>query len=417
MFMENLKIKIVSLLRWSERYTKTDMLYLAKGGFWLTFGQVLSTIASFLLAVAFANFLPSNTYGVYQFILSTAGILSATTLSGINTSAIRSVSKGFEGVILKSLKTKLMWSSIGSFVSIFISIYYFVNQNNTLGFSFLIVSIFLPFFYSLNISNSLLRGKKFFDKEIKYSFIAYIFTSASVITTLFLTNNIFVILISYFGSWTAIRYFIFRNTIKNYKTNDLLDKENESYGKHLSVIGFISTVSEYIDKILIFHFMGAVEVAIYSFATAPVMQIRGLMKNIHTLALPKFSERSYDEVKESILKRNFLLLLFSLPFFILYVFMAPAIFKLFFPQYLDSIFYSRIFALIIPISAFSILSSTALESRMEIKRKYFLSISSKLVKIVGMVALVIPYGIMGIVMGMIIANLYGAVVSIFLVKK
>jgi len=64
--IKKLKDKIYRLLRRSEKYFKTDMVYLAHGGFWLTLGQIISSAASFLLAIAFANLLPKETYGTYK---------------------------------------------------------------------------------------------------------------------------------------------------------------------------------------------------------------------------------------------------------------------------------------------------------------------------------------------------------------
>ena len=58
-----LKQTIFRMLRWSERFTKTDMVYLAKGSFWMMAKQVGVSIISFGLAIAFANLLPQETYG------------------------------------------------------------------------------------------------------------------------------------------------------------------------------------------------------------------------------------------------------------------------------------------------------------------------------------------------------------------
>ena len=56
--IQKIRNKAYNVLRWSEKYTKTDMLYLAKGGSWFTVGQVVSSSSVLLLAIAFANLLP-----------------------------------------------------------------------------------------------------------------------------------------------------------------------------------------------------------------------------------------------------------------------------------------------------------------------------------------------------------------------
>ena len=37
----SLKKRLVHILRWSERYTKTDMVYFASGNFWLITSRVI----------------------------------------------------------------------------------------------------------------------------------------------------------------------------------------------------------------------------------------------------------------------------------------------------------------------------------------------------------------------------------------
>lgn len=409
--------KLYNLLRWSEQYTKTDMVYLARGGFWLTLGQAVSTATAFGLAVAFANLLPPETYGVYQFVLATAGVLSATTLAGLNTAAIRAVARQAEGVVIPALKTKLRWGTIGSGLALMLSGYYWFNQNNTLSISFLLVSLFLPFFYSLGISSSLLKGKKLFDKEAQFGISSQIVAGLAVLTTLFFTDNIFVIIAVYFGIWTLIRAIIFRITIKKFKENDDRDERADSYGKHLSLMGAIGTIADNIDKLLIFHFLGAVEVAIYAFAIAPVMQLKGSMKNIHTLALPKLSQRTSEEIRDSVVKKSVTILLFSIPVIILYILAAPYIYKIFFPAYMDSVIFSQVFSLVLLLTAVGTMPASALEAQMEVRKKYLLTSFSKISKIILMVTLIIPYGIWGIVYGIILTSIFTVALAIWLVKK
>ena len=88
-----IKTKIYKLLRWSEKYTKTDMVYLAKGASWLTSGQIISSFAIVLLAIAFANLIPRETYGTYKYVISVVGALSIFTLPGINTAVVQAVAR------------------------------------------------------------------------------------------------------------------------------------------------------------------------------------------------------------------------------------------------------------------------------------------------------------------------------------
>jgi len=57
--MQKIKNFLYKKLRLSEKYTRTDMVYIAKGGFWLTFGQSITSILSLILItnVFFQEFL------------------------------------------------------------------------------------------------------------------------------------------------------------------------------------------------------------------------------------------------------------------------------------------------------------------------------------------------------------------------
>ena len=116
--LEISKIKLYKLLRWSEKWTHTDMVYIAKGGFWLTLAQIVSTFSGFLLVMAFANLLDPETYGIYKFVLSMASLFAIPTLSGMGTALVRSVAQGNEGSIIPALKIKIKWGLIGGVASI-----------------------------------------------------------------------------------------------------------------------------------------------------------------------------------------------------------------------------------------------------------------------------------------------------------
>ena len=68
-----------------------DLKYFASGGFWTTLGQGINAILAFALTIAFANMIPKETYGIYRYILSIAGILNIFTLKGMNTAVVQAV--------------------------------------------------------------------------------------------------------------------------------------------------------------------------------------------------------------------------------------------------------------------------------------------------------------------------------------
>jgi O-antigen/teichoic acid export membrane protein len=309
--MDNLRTKTYNLLRKSEKYFKTDMVYLAKGGSWLTFGQIASAIITFLLAIAYANFLPKEIYGTYKYILSIAGILGAFTLTGMGTTVVRSVAQGFEGVLKSAFWTQLKWSVLMILISFFFAIYYFINDNYILAVSLLIIGAFSPIIQGASLYNSFLNGKKEFKIKAIYGVLRGLIPALFILITITLTNNPIVLIFIYFISTATINFYFYIRTIKKLRPNDKIDKNAINYGKHLSVMNILSTIAGNLDKILMWHFLGPSQLAIYSFALAIPNQLKGVFKNIPALAFPKFSEKPTSEIKKTLPGKlvKFLLLL------------------------------------------------------------------------------------------------------------
>ena len=414
--LEITRNKTYHFLRWTEKWIKTDMVYFTTGGFWLTVGQLFSSLSAFLLSIAFANLLPRETYGIYKYVLSIASILSIPTLSGISTALTQSVAKGFEGSLKLAIKTRIKWGLIGTIASLILAGYYFYQNNTSLTFSFLIVAIFLPFMDSFSSYEAVLIGKKLFKVNTKYNILIKVCATIITISTLYLTDSILLIVFSYFILYTTLRLIFLKITIYKTKLNNRQDQQIISYGKNLSFMDIIGIITSQLDKILIFSYLGAVELGIYAFAIAMPEQIKGIFKNIYTLSLPKFTQSNYKENRRTILIKMFKLSLVVLPIIIIYILAAPYIFKWFFPQYLDSVFYSQIFSISL-LTLPNVFPVAFLQSQKAQKKLYQYSIVSPIIQIITLFILIYFFDLMGIVMARILNRFINLFFSITLIDK
>lgn len=402
--INSLKNRAYNFLYWSQKYTQTDMVYLAKGGFWLTLGQVVSTTASFLLAIAFANLIDPITFGNYRYVLSLMGVLSIFALTGIGTAVTQAVARGLEGSFYTAFKTKLKWGLLGSMAALGLAGYYFFRGNYLLSIPLLISTIFLPLMLASQVYDSFLAGRKLFSVGTKYNISKQIIFVGAMVTTLFLTQNLFWLIAVYFVSHTFLNLFFYLFTKRKFQPNKKEDPQTLSYGKHLSLVGVISTIAAYLDRVLIFHYLGAMEVAIYSFAIMPIDQMKSLFKNIPTLAIPKLAQRSFKEINAVLYKRLFKLFLIGGGIAIVYILLAPYLFKIFFPRYLNSIFFSQLFVLtFIFILPHTLLSAT-IRSKLTLipKSIIYRSTLAQIVLIISLFVLVKLYEIIGIVFAKIL---------------
>jgi len=287
----------------------------------------------------------------------------------------------------------------------------------------LVISLLFPFVHSFNLYISFLTGRKLFKTRSQYiTFNRLISALTLILGTILITKlnsstslNLIILIAIYFFIPAFVNFIVYNRVKKTFTPNKKDDEKAVTYGKHLSLMGVMGSIVQRLDQILIFHYLGAMELAVYSFAIYPVEEITSFLDIIPNLAFPKFSKKSKEELKKTFLKKVFQLIVLGFLIMIIYIFLAPLFYKLFLPNYSNSVFYSQVFALslLIPTG----LSVTAIDSKIAIKERYILTIFSKIVKTGLMFALVLSYGIWGIIIGRIIASLLSLILSLFLVKR
>ena len=415
--MDKIRQKGLLVLRSIEKYTKTDMVYLAQGGFWTIFAQIIISLSTLGLAIAFAHYASKETYGQYKYILSIASILGTLTLTGLGPAVIRSVNRGFDGTMNYAFWQNIKWSVLFFLTTLSLSVYYFLHGNTSLGVSMLLVGAFSPFWSSTNLYNSFLAGKKDFRRSALYfGIMGNLFPVLCLFTAIILGSSPTLLITVYFISNTLIGVILYIKVLKIYKPNDSVDNEALAYSKHLSFMGILGAVADNIDQILIFHYIGAVELAIYNFAIAIPSQIKGPIKGFAGLIFPKFVERSDEEIKKGIKNKYIFLFLVSICIIISYVIFAPYIFHIFFPKYTDSIFYSRIFSIsllwiiAIPADAYWV-------AKKKIREQYITNISSSIIQIAVLFVGILWWGLLGLVLAQIMSKILRSLISMALFER
>jgi O-antigen/teichoic acid export membrane protein len=415
--LDNSKIKIYNLLRWSEQWTQTDMVYLTKGGFWLTLSQIAASLSSFLLAVAFANLISREVYGTYKYVLSIVTILSIPTLSGMHIALVQAIARGYEGVLIRGVIMKMRWGFFGSVGGLAVAgYYYFAGHNLTLTISFLIAAAFLPLMEAFLLYDSLLAGRKLFPLETKLNSTVNLIAVAIMISVLLLKPSVILVVAAYFISYTLLRFGCFLFTWRRLKPNKEEDSSAITYGKHLSVMNIVGAISSRLDQILLWHFLGAASVAVYSFALAPIEQISGFLKMVLSLAFPKLAAQDPEVIKKTLPAKMMKFYFFTAAGALAYVIFAPYFYDLFFPQYAEAVNYSRLFAIILLFFPQKLIGS-ALQAKVKTKILYILSAVNSIVRIAGLVIFLPLYGITGAIVANIIPYAVNTVLLYYYLKK
>lgn len=418
--MQSLREKIHCLLRWSEKYTKADMVYFASGNFWMIAGRFIGIGSGVALTIVFANLLPKEIFGTYKYIISLAGFLTAFSLTGMGTAVARAVAQGFDGILRKAFYVSMKWSLLGSIVAASGAFYYFLQGNPTLGFSLSCIAALSPFINSGGISKGFFLGKKEFKKPALYGIPRNIIAVTAIIITVLVTNNVVALIVVYFlvnavlslgMYWYALRLYRPKTMEENTVVN-----ETFHYAKHLSVVGFFTQAVSELDKLLLWHFTGPAQLATYTFATAPVRELRNITENIFPLAFPKFAGKPINEIKKTIVFRMTQMFFVTLPIAALYILMAPYLFKLVFPQYLDAVLYSQIFVLVLLLQPRGFIG-TVISSHAKVEETYIMTLSDSLVRALLLFILLPLYGVLGAIIALLLAEFIHTIILLILFKK
>ena len=206
--MKTIKIKLYSFIVYLSTLTKTDLVYLTTGGFWLIVEQIVSSITSFILVIIFARFLDQSTFGNYNYVHS-----------------ILSIAKGYDSTIFLALKTKIKWSLIVSALALMFGFYYFINSNSELGNTFLFMALFFPIFISAYVYDAYLKGKALFKTFAVFESAYQLIHVLAIAITIFFSKNLAVIFFVYFLTISVSRLFFLKLTLNLYPSNNKIDSK------------------------------------------------------------------------------------------------------------------------------------------------------------------------------------------------
>lgn len=404
--------RLRKLVERAESYLKTDLRYIVKGGFWLTSSKLVTLLASLITSVVFANVLSKETYGVYSYVLSIVGIFTIATLNGLDTALTKSVAQGAEGSFISIVYTKIRWGVLGSLGSVGFAWYYFSQGDVQLALCFLVVAAFIPFMDSFYLYVAYLNGKKAFHLNAKYHTIGRLVVVPVLLATVFLTQNAVLILLVYFGIYTLIRFIFLQVTLARTSPNVPTDTTVISFGKHLSLISVIDVFSTSLDKILIFHFAGPAALAGYYLALTPLKQIRGFIDGLNDLAFPKFSTKSHVLLRKTLLAKVLKLCALVVPVIALYCALAPLLFRLIFPKYLEYARVSQLFMLLLIFFPFTLLH-TAITSWGGRNKLYLISMGAAFTRITLLLVLVPMFGLYGAVATIMLTTAIGGLLTLY----
>jgi O-antigen/teichoic acid export membrane protein len=396
--------RLVAFLRWTERFTKTDMVYLAESALWTNLSVGATSLLAFVISIAFANLVPKEQFGIYQYLLSLATIIGALTMTGMNSAVTQAVARGYDGVLESSVRLQLKLAAIPFIAGALMAGYYALNGNILIAIGVLLVAMLTPVANAFNTYAAYLNGKHDFRGIFFGATLTNALYYGSILLAIIIEPNAFALITVNLCVNTGIAAWLYFRTLRLYQPGDTDDPTALSYGTHLSLMNMLDIFVTQADAVLIFHFLGAVPLAIYNFACAIPERIGGLFKFLVYAGPPKFAQSTPRELAPLLIGKTIRAMLAGLLVALLYIAFAPLLFHLLFPKYLDSLPYTQVYALIIVLTAGS-MPITALISQRLKTELYIFKIVGPLLHFVLQVSFLITWGLMGILVARLLSNL------------
>ena len=415
--MENLMEKAHSALRSSERALNLDIPYILRGGLWTTLSFGIGTLASLVTMVAFGNLLPREAYGTYNYLLSLGASLSFLTLSGMGVGVLRAVARGHENVVPHALRLQLKWNLIATATVMTAAAYYGYKGNMLFAAGLFMLAFAYPIAEAFHINLQVLNAKKRFDLITRFGSITTLVGTALTVTTLFLTDNVLILIGVYFLMALApniIIYNIVAQGLDKSAPDPEQIKEMKRTAFHITASGLIGMIASYIDKIILFQAAGPAALAVYGFALAGPDRLKSLIKNWASIAQPRLAQSSLESIRLVLYKRIAFSMLVGGGLSLIYWFMAPLLFKLFLPLYLDAIPYSQTLALSLIVSSAAVYLSNVFSTQNMLRATYLFSLGNHIVRILLYVGFAWFWQIWGLIVASILSNAFNAIYGLII---
>lgn len=379
----------------------------AKNGFWVIAGKIVIFAISFAFITGLANLVPRETVGAYNFVMSVLGIVSITTLAGMNNALVRAVARGHEGSIKYMMRLRLMFGAIGSLISLVIGIVYLSQGESALGWTFIIASPFVPMTDTWSeMAYSFFQGRKQFKKTVFLAVLCQMIFSLPSLAVLFFTDNLLIISGSFFLFQTIGGLIVYSTARPRDASRD---RYSERFGFHLTASGAPRTIATSVDKILVWYLLGPVAVASYVFASTPMNKLEQLIP-IEMIALPDLSQTEPTPgVKKLLLLRTLGLVALMVPLVIAGVFLAPILFAIIFPKFPESVLLFQLLLISLVTTPFNLLKA-AFTGWGQHEALYANELSFPVVKIICMTVFGIMWGMIGIIAGILVSRLIECII-------
>lgn len=376
--------------------------------------QIITLISFFFII----KYIPQEMVGHYHFVLSIIGLVSITSLPGLRQSLVQAIARKSGGFFKVALKYSLIGSTIGSLILFGFALYYYLNSNITMCLSFILAGLFNPATKGLFIwKNSLSGDERFKLLSVLESTNNLILSLCLMASVLFYNESYILLLLLALAIPSMQNFTMALIEYKKYKDETNKEEDLLEYGLKSSLYNSLSLISQEVDKLSIYNFVNASELAIYNVAAKIPAIFKLFISNIGNVITPKLAKIPY--YTKSLNKYFTLFSAFLLIFILLISFtILDDIFYMFIPEeYHSGLPYAQALLLTFSIGNFGYLKARYIFAHKNIESNKKITIMSNLIKIILTPFLVLFFQTWGAIISIFIQRLFISIYVTLIIKK
>jgi len=374
--------------------------------FFLTFPQLIAIFVTLItLPIILAN-IPIKDYGIFQFVLALQLWIVTLTAGHIILGAKKGIAKGLDGTFLFAFFYRLKLLAVLGLIGVIISIVLYRVGFTVWSLLLLTMSLFLIIGYLPQVSyREFFIAKKQFKNFAIWQTIPSVLVSIALAAAAFLTHNILICAITYFGlitliSWSGVLYVVYRNNLFFAYKQGRIDRKCIPYGLKLIPASLILQTSNKISNFIIGPFFGFANLAVFSIASQLDVKFKSFTKLSYNLLYSDFAKYEQDKLVKKIKSRLKQGIMVSVIITLGCIFLGYIYINLFLPQlYQSAKLYFLILSLGLPAVILQIILHTVLAANLRYKELTVLLILPNLIKIILIILLGLLFKVIGVCWG------------------
>jgi len=381
------------------------------GSIWQLVVPITTSFFSFIAAVALSHLFTPGEYGVYRYILAWTILSSFFTLSGSNLAVTQAALDGADRTFFSVVRKRVLFGLVGFLFFMCLAGYYYTQGNAELATLFAMYSPFVVISESLTSYLAFLTGKKKLRTAFLFEFLSTFAITLSVLTAAYLNAGIFIVVLVNLFATFLVRLLGTLYTLQ-FVTTESPIQDVTLYSSKLTLFNSFEIATQFIDKVIVFHFLGAHGLAFYVFTIIFVDQIRDFFRIVIFKQVILENQRQTGQAV-GLLRGK--LMLYTLVAFIGYGVVAPYLYSFFFPNYVEVVVYSIVYA----ISFFTVFLYIPMYTYQRERKTRQYGFHQLGIFIATGVCLTIgasSYGLMGAVVGLLLTKVISSLFSLFLYK-